>query len=173
MTRAVREQRLDALVLGHVMDDAEQARTVAPILGELDDLDVQTAAAVLAGDAERHRMVLAPHAGERSDVGDEHVGRQHRSEVAGEITVTVEAEQHAVARVRVDELALLVVADADDEGRLRKRVEDRAHIRRGRRHRVVPHRPGCRLAVDLHAAALPRRLCSMSRHARRGTERQG
>ena len=45
-----------------------------------------------------------------------------------EIAVAVEPEELAVARVRVHELALLVVADADDEGGLRQRVEDDAHI---------------------------------------------
>ena len=48
VTDAVREQRLDALVLGHVVHDAEQARTVAPVSGSCATSTFSAAAALLA-----------------------------------------------------------------------------------------------------------------------------
>src|SRR6185436_5000844 len=129
----VREQRFDALVLRDVVHDAEQAAIVGPILGHLDDVDLERAASVLEPDLERDRLAFEARASEGRDVRYEHVGRQYGTKVVAEMPFELEPEQVAVAGVGVNEAADLVFTDPDDERGLRQRVEYDADVGGGGR----------------------------------------
>ena len=128
---AVREKSFDALVLRYVVHDAEQAAIGGPVLGHLDDVDIERAPTVLERDGERDRLACECRSRECRDVRYEHVGRQHGAKVVAEMAFEIEPEQIAVAGVGVDEAADLVVTDPDDERRLRQRVEHHPDVGRG------------------------------------------
>ncbi len=125
MARAVREQGLDAAVLGDVVGNAEQLGAASRFVAHRRHVDVDGAGAVRELDLEGDRATITGSAGEVAEVGDEGVGRQHRAQVVADLEVVRELEQLAARWIQVQEPERVVGIDRYRERGLRQEIEER------------------------------------------------